>query len=593
MPVVSGDDKKGKYYKVENVDTKYYVSEYGEDEAKRLAKIQEYAIYNETNEYWYDYEFFEEYEDDEDSEEVNFYYDLMISQECEYYSQYEKNQIDLTPTDKMSENARRGLEVRKEKPVSQRGGTAVGLARARQLINKQQLSPSTVKRMLSYFKRHEVDKKGSTWDEQGKGWQAWQFWGGDEGYSWAKRKVAQIDAFENNSTEKQAYVINTINGYIELTEDVEVNQARAGRTRIKMVAHEIYDNESLYNKNGLSWQEQYTIENIESAVGMPYVVQFLDDSKTIPVGHGTMEYDEDGMVIFTDSDTVGSVQRAYVGKVFINDVEKNAMITEGYLYNQRYPNFIKWLKEQSSNGDKIKGSIEINGKGDSKTIVYSNGKYDSSGNLKMGRIPSIYDYSGLAILYLEEPSDDIAEMIEINKKTGGVKHMEFKEMYEEQVEKNTKLESENQTLKNEKANLEEVIVNANKDLESLKNEKQTIETELNSLKSEKQTIETELNSFRESQKKEEIKKYFTEEVSKNGFSKDEMTELNSFVESVNIEGLKEKEKEFALKKIREQNELNSTKQKESKDENLELNSIMFSTDSEEASDKPELNMFTI
>jgi len=39
-----------------------------------------------------------------------------------------------------------------------------------------------------------VDKKGSTWDQQGKGWQAWQGWGGDAGYSWAKKIVAQMDA---------------------------------------------------------------------------------------------------------------------------------------------------------------------------------------------------------------------------------------------------------------------------------------------------------------------------------------------------------------------------------------------------------------
>jgi hypothetical protein len=34
-----------------------------------------------------------------------------------------------------------------------------------------------------------VDKQGETWDEQGAGWQAWQGWGGDEGWAWARSIV--------------------------------------------------------------------------------------------------------------------------------------------------------------------------------------------------------------------------------------------------------------------------------------------------------------------------------------------------------------------------------------------------------------------
>jgi hypothetical protein len=48
--------------------------------------------------------------------------------------------------------------------------------------------------MVRYFDRHQSDKKGETWDEQGKGWQAWNGWGGDAGWTWAKRIVARIDA---------------------------------------------------------------------------------------------------------------------------------------------------------------------------------------------------------------------------------------------------------------------------------------------------------------------------------------------------------------------------------------------------------------
>ena len=71
--------------------------------------------------------------------------------------------------------------------------TAVGIARARDLANRVTLSPTTVRTMVAWFARHEVDKQGSTWDEKGKGWQAWHGWGGDEGRAWAERKVAELE----------------------------------------------------------------------------------------------------------------------------------------------------------------------------------------------------------------------------------------------------------------------------------------------------------------------------------------------------------------------------------------------------------------
>jgi hypothetical protein len=57
--------------------------------------------------------------------------------------------------------------------------TRVGLARARQQINRQQLSPATIDRMVSHFAPQEVDKRGASWDQYGKGRQAWDGWGGD------------------------------------------------------------------------------------------------------------------------------------------------------------------------------------------------------------------------------------------------------------------------------------------------------------------------------------------------------------------------------------------------------------------------------
>lgn len=113
--------------------------------------------------------------------------------------------IDFTPSKGASDAAARALEVRASKPESQRGMTPVGIARARDLKAGKTLSPDTVKRMLAYFTRHEVDKQGSTWSDQGKGWQAWHGWGGDAGFSWARKIVKQMDAADKKTQSLRAY----------------------------------------------------------------------------------------------------------------------------------------------------------------------------------------------------------------------------------------------------------------------------------------------------------------------------------------------------------------------------------------------------
>ena len=47
--------------------------------------------------------------------------------------------------------------------------------------------------MKNFFTRHEIDKQGSSWDEKGKGWQAWNGWGGDAGYARSKVVVSQLN----------------------------------------------------------------------------------------------------------------------------------------------------------------------------------------------------------------------------------------------------------------------------------------------------------------------------------------------------------------------------------------------------------------
>lgn len=103
--------------------------------------------------------------------------------------------INTVPTDAMAAEARRGLEWRKE---FNRGGTPVGVARARDIMNKDRLSISTVRRMHSFFSRHEVDKQGKGFTP-GDGYPsagriAWALWGGDPGQTWARAITRRIEA---------------------------------------------------------------------------------------------------------------------------------------------------------------------------------------------------------------------------------------------------------------------------------------------------------------------------------------------------------------------------------------------------------------
>jgi hypothetical protein len=92
--------------------------------------------------------------------------------------------IDFTPPEIVAQNAAQGLEWREE---FGRGGTEIGVARAQELVARRDLSPETIKRMVSYFARHEVDKRGKNFfndDNPSAGRIAWLLWGGDEGRAW-------------------------------------------------------------------------------------------------------------------------------------------------------------------------------------------------------------------------------------------------------------------------------------------------------------------------------------------------------------------------------------------------------------------------
>ena len=100
------------------------------------------------------------------------------------------------PTGEMRQEAERGLAWRRE---FGRGGTEIGVARARDIANGRPLSLDTVERMASYFARHEVDKQGEGWSPGENGYPsagriAWALWGGDAGRSFANKILRSVEA---------------------------------------------------------------------------------------------------------------------------------------------------------------------------------------------------------------------------------------------------------------------------------------------------------------------------------------------------------------------------------------------------------------
>jgi len=152
------------------------------------------------------------------------------------------------PTSGMQSAARRAIKL-KEQGKAKGAGTAVGWTRAGQLARGETLSLSTVKRMYSYFSRHEVDKKGKDWDNAespSNGKIMWLAWGGDAGFSWSRKIVEREKNMKKSYSQEELFdeikdilddVVNPIDKVIEIPDDEEITKAlRPEVTREQMYA---------------------------------------------------------------------------------------------------------------------------------------------------------------------------------------------------------------------------------------------------------------------------------------------------------------------------------------------------------------------
>jgi hypothetical protein len=100
----------------------------------------------------------------------------------------------FSPTSGMKAAARRALKW-KEDGKATGAGTPVGWGRASDIVAGRSMSLSVVRRMYSFFSRHEVDKKGKDFyntSNPSNGRIMWDAWGGDAGFSWSRGIVNRM-----------------------------------------------------------------------------------------------------------------------------------------------------------------------------------------------------------------------------------------------------------------------------------------------------------------------------------------------------------------------------------------------------------------
>jgi HK97 family phage major capsid protein len=193
------------------------------------------------------------------------------------------------PTEGMKSEARKGLEWRKEHG---RGGTRVGAVRARQIVAGENLSDETIKRMYSFFSRHEVDKQAEGFKQGEEGYPsngriAWALWGGDAGYSWSKRLVEQMKkederqtSFDSQESEKHPLLTNEEEKTMDKTDRHILNVTETDNTVIvEFEKHEDVEHEGdeVETTDEVSMLE--SDEEERKVIDMPMKYRTIDLSK--------------------------------------------------------------------------------------------------------------------------------------------------------------------------------------------------------------------------------------------------------------------------------------------------------------------------
>ena len=279
---------------------------------------------------------------------------------------------------------------------------------------------------------------------------------------------------------------------------LEINKRVGGRKNIRMILLTIHE-EGEMNRNGITWLEQYVLDNLESIKGIPICATFLDEDKEDLYDHGYTETveSEDGKSepLFLNSESVGVIEDAKIEVIEIDGETKKVLVGYGYIFCQRYPNLCEKLESS-----KVKSSIEIMGTDENDRKIIYDGGYKEK-----GRKPMVFDFTGTCLLGVLE-ADENCYVLEV---------------------------AENKN-KEEKLNMDE-----NKIIEVI----QKAITETNAVKADTETKIAELNSQIEAKDAEIKEANEAKEVAENNAS-----EKDSKIAELEAENAKLKEELAACKK---------------------------------------------
>lgn len=192
---------------------------------------------------------------------------------------YKGVEIDTKPNQAMKDAAAKGLKWREEYG---RGGTAVGVARARDIVNGKTLSLDTVKRMNSFFARHEVDKQAEGFSPGEKGYPSagavsWALWGGNPGQSFARRITNKMKSLDERSAEYA--IFDEISEERTMTDMTEIND------------EEITIESSVEPSETEESVQESIEEAIEEAIEDTVLIDSDEEERNIEVIHRSMTVD--------------------------------------------------------------------------------------------------------------------------------------------------------------------------------------------------------------------------------------------------------------------------------------------------------------
>lgn len=249
-----------------------------------------------------------------------------------------EDQENPVPPQGVREAAEQGLEYRREYG---RGGTDVGIARARDLAAGKGIPPETLARMRSFFARHEENRVPPTEKTESdggptNGWIAWLLWGGDAGRRWAESQLKEDNmVLRIDFADEPIRMRMTDEGFL-------TGEARVARVGIQ----EYMNGDGSIRKEYRPVDEVFSADAIGSfknrpiTMGHPDELVTADNAKALSVGHVGENIRPDGRwlvmpLTITDGDTIKRIADGMVelSAGYMADLEEVSGEFDGEMYD--------------------------------------------------------------------------------------------------------------------------------------------------------------------------------------------------------------------------------------------------------------------